>query len=308
MDGYVCDPGTGRCIWPWELPDGGLDGADSGDGDQGPDGGDQQPFDCQEVIGGEFLITRMSLNDQGEHATVEPGGRVNVSFDYFATREAGCPECQNQLVTGLYAASYGHQEWHCHDLAKPPDCPLAAAGSVVFSESAPRTPGDYHLRVSMAEEVNCLHASEGYLTWAVEGRNEGTITVKEPDCQPWQVYLTNISLDGGGAEIEVEGGESIDFSAGYFASQMDGCPDCLDQIVVGIEGDAQLCEDMRIIPGCPQGKTGTISGTLTAPAQAGTYRILYDLIAHWDCDGAEGAYEANPPGLEWAAGIVRVLP
>ena len=85
-----------------------------------------------------------------------------------------------------------------------------------------------------------------------------------------------------------------------------GCPDCLDQIVVGVGGDAQLCHDLRIIDGCPAGERGTISGTLRAPGVPGAHLVLYGMYAHYDCDGATQWYEDDAPGHGSTAAVLRV--
>ena len=314
LDGYVCDPATNSCVRPWEI-DGGTDGGndgdtDPGDGDTDPEDGDTGPGDgddnCQGLEGARLESLSVSFNDGGNTVTVDPGALVNISIETSVTQAEGCPSCQFLLLSGLSGESFGHLRLHCFDLAKPAICPATTDASVAFQLAAPYTPGSYQIRVIVYKNVNCVHASHVYESTAGQDSTlAGTLIVREPDCEAWQVYLTDVALNGEGPQAVVEAGETISFSAKYFASQMEGCPNCLDQIVVGIENDAQICEDMQIIDGCPEGKTGTISGELTAPQEAGIYYVKYMLIPEYTCEGAEEAYENDPPDRLWTTAVIQ---
>ncbi len=304
LGGYVCDLSRHVCVWPNEIVGGQTGGDELDGGAVGGDGGGV--FDCDELATGGYRVRQVSLNGQGAYVEVDPGEDINVAMDYLATQVTGCDECMYQLVAGLWAEGYGHQEWHCFDLAKPPICPQIVSGRLVFSGRAPPTPGEYELWVTLAGEVNCLHASEQYAQWASRGESVARIKVREPVCEPWQLYLQDVRLNEGGPEATVEVGEELSFSARYFAAQMEGCPDCLDQIVIGIGNQAQICTDLGVINSCPEGVSGSITGTLQAPAQAGSYAIKTAMIAHWDCDGARDTYRDNPPDSEWTIGILHV--
>jgi len=301
LDGYVCDPATNRCVRPWEI-DGGTDGGSDGDTDPG-DGDDN----CQGLEGARLESISARLAGGGNAVTVDPGALVNVSIDTSVTQAEGCPSCQFLLLSGLSSESFGHRRLHCFDLGKPAICPAATDSSVAFQLTAPYTPGNYQVRAIVYKNVNCVHASQVYEEAAGQGSTlAGMLTVRQPDCEAWQVYLTNVELNEAGPWTVVEGGDAVSFSANYFASQMDGCPNCLDQIVVGIEGDAQICEDMQIIDGCPEGKTGLISGELTAPQEKGIYYVKYMLIPEYTCEGAEEVYENDPPDRLWTAALIHV--
>jgi hypothetical protein len=270
-----------------------MDGAEATDG--GPDTCGTTEFQDVQLDGG------------GDLVVVDPGEEVRVSLDAVLTQREGCPDCSAQLLFGLHAAGYWHEPVHCHDAGVLPPCPATEALSVWFTLTAPMTPGDYLILGSRASDASCPDAMDDYLS-RVLARSElvGTLRVREPDCNPWQVYLTDVSLDGGGPEATVAPGAEVSITAGYFASQMRGCPDCLDQIIVGVGGDAQVCHDMRIIDGCPSGERGTLSGTLTAPDVSGAHLVLYGMYAHYDCDGAMQWYEDEAPGRDRAAGVIRV--
>lgn len=345
LPGYVCDPATNRCVRPAELdgsdggdipadkgpdagnpdagdpagdtaPDGGDPAADipaddggpsvdasldAGDGDDTGDGGNESP-ECNTT-----RFDDVELDGEGDLLVVDPGDEVEVSLEAVLTRQAGCPDCGAQLLFGLYAPGYWHQPIHCVDAGVLPPCPEPHDVRAWFTLTAPRTPGDYLVLAARAQDAGCAGAMEAYLGWLGGDPFElATVRVRQPACKPWQVVLTDVRLDGAGPRVEVAPGTEVSFSAEFFASQMSGCPDCIDQIVVGIGGDAQVCHDMRIIEGCPQGERGTITGTLTAPDSSGVVQVRYGLYAHYDCEGAMQWYRDDPPGRGWTAGVILV--
>ncbi|MBN2497099.1 MAG: hypothetical protein JXR96_21075 [Deltaproteobacteria bacterium] len=265
--------------------------------------------DSEPLIWEEFQIAmvNVSLDGGGATVTVDPGANVTVSLDYLVTQDDQCPSCIDELLFGLYAESYWHEPFHCEYIGIPDTCPGYDSGHVEFTVRAPRTPGDYQIRAGIAEALSCSSATNSYIQW-VDRRDDvaGLITVRVPACSDGLHYMWNLSLNGAGPEITVPVGASVDFSAEYFATQFTSCPSCIDQIAVGIEGDAQICKDLNIPPLCPGGATGTMTGTLTAPDSPGTYFVKSFFAAHWNCSDTMAHYENAVPGREWTYGVIHV--
>ncbi len=100
-----------------------------------------------------------------------------------------------------------------------------------------------------------------------------------PVLQGWAT-LTNIKLNGGTNVLTLPGGGPFGLSHDYtILNPPDYCPGCIDQIMIGLAGDAapQACTY--------NGGTssGTRAATLTAPSTPGVYFIGMDWALNWSC-------------------------
>jgi hypothetical protein len=71
------------------------------------------------------------------------------------------------------------------------------------------------------------------------------------------------------------------------------CPDCIDQVVIGLEDTPLLCA-YNAVPGNYPGKTFSGILSFTAPKTSGTYRIFCMVTSQWDCEDAEYWYRQHP--------------
>jgi len=82
------------------------------------------------------------------------------------------------------------------------------------------------------------------------------------------------------------------------------CPECIDQVVIGLEDTPLLCA-YDAVPGNYPGDS--FSGTLrfTAPQTSGTYRIFGIVASQYACEDAEYWYRQHPE-LRFQLGTLRV--
>jgi len=113
------------------------------------------------------------------------------------------------------------------------------------------------------------------------------------------ITISAVSVNGGGNVARVAAGATFSLQANYSLKQAGGCPNCIDQIIVGVApDDPQTC----LYDAVPSGtKTGTTTVNMTAPANPGVYTLRFhygqaancsDAVANWwSVNGAPDASE-----------------
>lgn len=104
------------------------------------------------------------------------------------------------------------------------------------------------------------------------------------------VSVGDVRIRGVGDSAGVSQGSSFSLTADFEIANADGCPGCIQQIVIGTDGGGQACL-YDAVPGVSPGSSGDdVAVVLTAPATPGTYPLLFqrdfqfgcgDAIANW---------------------------
>ncbi len=228
-------------------------------------------------------ISNVDIAGQGTSAAVAPGAEFDVSLDYTVWNSPGCPGCIAQLVLG-----FDGDGQDCAYNGIPSQFP-GDSGSGTATLTAPTAAGTYEIRYKRTFQFTCADALNEYETEGPEDEVLGTITVGGFNSQ-----ISNVSINGGGSTVAVGVGADFSVSFDYVVWNSDGCPGCIAQLAVGVEGDAQDCA-YNGIPGVAPGVSAKATLTLTAPEDVGTYDLLSGLYLTFSCADALTNYEASPP-------------
>jgi hypothetical protein len=245
------------------------------------------------VSGMDSNIEHVNIDGQGTNANIAPGAAFSIALDYTVTNPSNCPGCIAQLVIGIETDG---QVCAYNDV--PPLYP-GTSGYVSPSLTAPTAPGVYSIRYSHELQYDCAGAISNYESNPPAGNVLGTITVGG-----FHMRVTNCNVDGQGAHAAVGPGALCTVTFDYTVWSGVDCPGCIDEIVVGIEQDAQACAYVGI-PGLAPGVSGSATIELIAPTSGGTFAIRSSLELQLSCALALARYEANPP-LENVIGTLEV--
>lgn len=235
------------------------------------------------ISGMDSVIEHVNIDGQGTSANVAPGAAFSICMDYTITNPSNCPGCIAQLVLGIEGDG---QACAYNDI--PPLYP-GISGYVSPSLTAPMEPGVYSIRYAHELQYGCEAAIASYETHPPSGNVLGTITVGS-----FHLRVTNCSIDGQGAHAVAPPGAACSVTLDYTVWSGIDCPYCIDEIVIGIEGDAQACA-YEGIPGVAPGVSGTATVELIAPPFSGSFAIRSSLELQLSCALALARYEALPP-------------
>lgn len=295
LPGYVCEASSGRCLWPWEIPDGGQDG------------GDSDHTNCSNTPGSQNILTSVKLNGKEPPAQVEPGNTVEIEVNYELSQMVGCDNCSNQFLFGLKSPSYGHQPLLCNQAGIPPPCPATLRGSVNFALQMPFTPGSYQLMSTVAQDKDCDQAMTNFFVWmSRRAAQAASIVVLESQCPDSYAYLSGVKLNGQPSPLTITPDQKVNLEADFTASQVQTCPDCPTQLVIGLDSQPVLCQELDRLPACPASKKGKVSGEFSAPASPASYLLKYSLFTASNCQSAQDLYSSNPPARAWTAAVIIV--
>lgn len=108
-------------------------------------------------------------------------------------------------------------------------------------------------------------------------RSAMTLAATTVDSQ--EFHLSNIRINGQTIGQPVAPGSAVQIDFNWSTSGVSGCPDCRQQLYVGFQGTSATCVD-----NLDQGPdSGSFSGSLTAPAKAGTYLIMFNRTLQLTC-------------------------
>jgi hypothetical protein len=98
------------------------------------------------------------------------------------------------------------------------------------------------------------------------------------------ITISGVQLNGGGNVARIAAGSTFSLTANWSLKQVAGCPNCVDQIIVGVApSDPQTC----LYDGVPSGnKTGTTTVNLTAPTTPGNYTLRFHYGQAANCTDA----------------------
>ncbi|HEX5744870.1 MAG TPA: AMP-binding protein [Archangium sp.] len=202
-------------------------------------------------------------------AVVTAGATVSVSTNYFIDAgSVGCPGCISQVILGVSGSK---------------KCLYSGVGVVSSSATttltAPTAPGSYLVWARGQWEYNCTDA----LNKTSSGGPVGLIEVyANPYTWNWG-SISNLTVNGKtnkrvraapGASLALT--ENFSLNTGSF-----GCPTCIAQIVMGLEGGSKQC----IYSG--SGVTsGSAAYSLTAPTIKGVYKLWANRELQFSCANA----------------------
>jgi hypothetical protein len=130
-------------------------------------------------------------------------------------------------------------------------------------------------------------------------KSAATLAMGSVDFQ--DIHLTNIRVNGQPISQPVAPGSTVQISFDWTFSQPPGCPGCNLQGYIGFQGTAASCFIAAFPMPFPQ--TGSFSGSLTAPDQAGTQLIMVNETAAAGCQPVT----SGGGGLPSIAATVSVL-
>ena len=178
---------------------------------------------------------------------------------------------------------------------------VAIAQIACVEISRPREP-------QMPERPSSPNATETFEA-AVEESVAATLSsASQPRTQKERkggVIIGKVDLGREGHIARVAPGQQINGRLEYQIWNRDGCPACIDQLVIGIGVDAQDCA-YDAIPGVFPGDSAVGQFNLTAPGEEGFYRIYAKKYLEYTCSDAMARYEASPPGSDNLIAIVIV--
>mgnify|MGYP000919566444 FL=1 len=241
-----------------------------------------------------FTYSNLKLNNQNTDVmTVQPNTTVSVAFNYTITNQTTCPGCISQVVIGL-----GGVPSACLYDGSPNVCPTGTSGNYSTNFTAPSSPGIYKVNFKHVQEFTCDDAKSKF---ASGGRSQmATIIV----CSAEDI-VTNVSLNGGGNNVSVQGGATVNMSLNYQVSNDVAFPTAIKQVVYGLENTAIDCIYNGIPPTCPNTASGIYSTSFTAPVTPGNYAIYKNQHLQFNCNDAKNLFNTvNKQQI----GIVTVLP
>ncbi|WPB79972.1 hypothetical protein KYC5002_12600 [Archangium violaceum] len=202
-------------------------------------------------------------------AVVPPGATVSVSANYFIDAgSVGCPGCISQVVLGVSGSKA---------------CLYSGMGVVSSSATttltAPTAPGSYLVWARSQWEYTCTDA----LNNSSSGGPVGLIEVyASPYTWNWG-SVSNVTANGKtNKRVRAAPGASVALTESYSLNTGSfGCPGCIAQILMGIEGGSKQC----IYSG-----SGVTSGnapySLTAPTIKGVYKLWANSQMQYTCADA----------------------
>ncbi|WP_282422364.1 hypothetical protein [Polyangium sp. 15x6] len=215
-------------------------------------------------------VNGVLLSEVDNVATVPGGTTVRGTAHYFIDAGlAGCPGCISQIIMGVTTESK--------------ECVYSGVGirdgSASFSLVAPRDPGIYPVWASPQWQYTCADA----LRLANDGSAVGLIAVyADPHDWGWG-SLSSVRVNGQASKrVRVAPGARVSLDASYFIdASRGGCPGCISQIVVGIEGGAKQCiySGMGVV-------NQRAAFTLEAPRQRGIYQVWASPQWQYTCEDA----------------------
>lgn len=116
-----------------------------------------------------------------------------------------------------------------------------------------------------------------------------------PEAPQGQLVLTDVSLNGGAAQLRAETGSRVDVVVDYSISQVNDCPQCLNLFLFGLAGpgygnEPQHCHRAGIPPPCPAVLQGQATFDFTVPQTPGRYEIRAAVAQADDCAAAMNDY------------------
>ena len=145
--------------------------------------------------------------------------------------------------------------------------------------------------------LSCAPTAQQAATVAVE--------TEQPQERNEGLEISDVKLDDEETKVTSRPGETIQGMLNYQIWSRDGCPVCVDQIVVGIGDKAEDCA-YDGIPGVHPGRTGTGSFSVTVPSSEGEHELRYKRTKAYTCEQAMGIYEASPPPATNTIGTIVV--
>lgn len=243
-------------------------------------------------------IDRATVDASPQNNGVKPGEVFDITVDFQIWSQASCPGCVNQIVIGIEEDAQGCAYNNISGIFP------GAAGSSTLSLTAPTDPGTYEIRYNGAQQFTCGDAEAAYESAPPTANSIATITVANSAVVT--AMYSNVLIGGESGEFIATPGQSFDVSMDFEIWSQTSCPGCIDQIVVGIDEDAQGCA-YNGIPGSFPGDAGSGVVTMTAPSDPGLYTIRQSIGQMFTCADAEAQYENAPPGEAAAIATLRVV-
>jgi hypothetical protein len=235
--------------------------------------------------GGGTHLAYLDMKGDGSVAIATSGEVISSSVDFQIWNQAGCPGCIDQIVIGI-----GSDAQTCVYQGIPGLYP-GKLGKSQFFLTAPTVPGTYDIRFRMTQQYNCSEGRASYEAGDIDSYEIiGRLTVANPEGH--SLVLSSISLNGREDTITIMIGAQVTVMLDYQLWSQPECPWCVNQIVLGIDHDAQACafDDITYIY---PGYSGTSSTVLTAPMTPGTYYVRYRITQQLTCSNGQANYEGG---------------
>jgi hypothetical protein len=236
-------------------------------------------------------VSNVNLNAQGDYLEIESGGAIEISLDYEIWNRIGCPGCIRQIVIGL-----NRDPLYCAYDGIPGIHP-GEKGNSLLVMTAPTEPGTYIVRCVETAMYTCNDAKDKYRESDYLGYTIGTIKVTDSGSvtHGHHCEVTTISLNGQYDYLEVEPGETIKITVYYDLWNSDNCPNCKQQIVIGLEDNPMYCA-YNGVPGIYPGVSDhdQVFYEMTAPTEPGIYHIMWINALEYTCHNAKTAYREKP--------------
>lgn len=257
-------------------------------------------------------LTSLQIHDQGgtcidlctaPSATVTAGSNVVGKIVGTLWNQAACPTCITQMVTG-----FGVFASVCYSGGVPglyPGTAISTDGNI--PSPTPLSTGTVMMRVKLTQQLACNAAALTEYSAAPPPAEEGIGYIVTTNTTDYTTALTNIKFNGKVLQAVVSSGQPVTLTLNYQVWNATACPNCVNQVVVGINATAADCA-YDGIPGLSPGVTGSKTMTLTAPTTPGTYEVRYKTILDFTCTAAKAGYNASPPGTHNAIGTIVVIP
>jgi hypothetical protein len=250
--------------------------------------------------GHSLILSKISLNDREDTITVMKGALFSVMLDFQLWSQHDCPWCVNQIVLGI---DHDAQACAFDDMTYVYPGYSGTSSTVL---TAPITPGTYYVRYRITQQMTCANGQANY---EGGGLNQ-TVRIAKlvvVDASAFVTNLWDLKMNGRGDMITSKPGETISGSVNYQIWNPSTCPSCKDQIVLGIDHDAQDCA-YNGVPNLAPGKSGNGTFILTAPQSPGIYYVRTRSTMASSCIQGQDWYEVSDYGYTHKIGTILVTP
>ncbi len=297
------------------------------DGDPGVDA----PDACGDTAG--IGVLRFGIDGDGDGASAGAGEDVPFLLEWALSAAPDCPGCPHAVVLGVGGAAArcwqvdgpppcpeigagigagllvapGTAGVHVIDVAAIPGVTCDAAGPAF--DTAPRETVGTLTVTGTCPDPACADAAFSCGTWengcggacATAPCAEGAVCTGDGACVPGEgcgpgvFALADVFLNGKAGTTDAAPGAAVALSLSWTAGNGPACPGCERQLVFGVDGAPIGCEDLGVPGTCPAMDAGTWAVLFDAPDTPGTFSILAQSYAAYDCADAEARFVLGGP-------------
>ena len=296
------------------------------------DGGPDLDVDVS-CEGSPLTVLRFGIDGDADVATAGAGEDVPFLLEWALSGAPDCPDCPHAVVLGIGGAAVrcwqvdapppcpaslpglaagllvapGAGGVHALDVAAIPD--LTCDEALLAYGAAPReTVGTLTVSGTCAEPT-CAGDAFTCGTWengcggtcafdpcdeVSECSGDGSC-VPSAGCGPGVFDVADVFLNGKAGAASAAPGAAVALSLSWTVGNGPACPGCERQIVFGVDGAPVGCEDLGVPGTCPAMDAGSWATLFDAPETPGSYSILAQTYAAYDCADAEARFLRGGP-------------